>query len=93
MLCEYPSIIESWTNARIESEMNMVDTAVKSLRKLKEKLPGKERNERRAAFALCQTDEISDIIKLRELEDFNPCHSIFSNKTPLQHVQLESVLT
>ncbi|KAK3039239.1 hypothetical protein RJ639_027943, partial [Escallonia herrerae] len=68
MLCEYPSIIESWTNARIESEMNTVDTAVILLRKLKEKLPGKKRNERRAAFALCQTDEISDIIKLRELE-------------------------
>ncbi|THG21553.1 hypothetical protein TEA_010922 [Camellia sinensis var. sinensis] len=54
-----------WTNGRIEYEMDMVESAVKSLRSL---MPAKERHERRAAFALCRTDAVAETVKNRELE-------------------------
>lgn len=68
MICEYPSVVQSWTNERVESEMDVVESAVKSLRSLRSSMPAKERHERRAAFALCRTDAITEIIKSHELE-------------------------
>ncbi|CAL5323136.1 unnamed protein product [Camellia sinensis] len=65
MICNYPSVVECWTNGRIEYEMDMVESAVKSLRSL---MPAKERHERRAAFALCRTDAVAETVKNRELE-------------------------
>ena len=38
--------LQSWTNATVEYEMDMVESAVKSLRSIKANLPAKERNER-----------------------------------------------
>ncbi|KAG5558497.1 hypothetical protein RHGRI_008438 [Rhododendron griersonianum] len=68
MLCEYPSVVECWTNDRVESEMDMVESAVKSLRSLRSLMPAKERHERRAAFALCRTDADEEIVMSHELE-------------------------
>ncbi|CAK9165068.1 unnamed protein product [Ilex paraguariensis] len=68
MICEYPSVVEFWTNERVEREMDLVDSAVKSLRSFRDLLPAKEKNERQTALARCQTNEISEIIKSRELE-------------------------
>lgn len=48
--------------------MDMVESAVKSLRSLRSLMPAQERNERRAAFALCRTDAIAEIVRSRELE-------------------------
>ncbi|XP_059629353.1 valine--tRNA ligase, mitochondrial 1 isoform X2 [Cornus florida] len=68
MICEYPSIVEGWTNEQVEYEMDLVESAVKSLRSLRSLMPPKERHERRAAFALCRTDAVAEIIKRHELE-------------------------
>jgi valyl-tRNA synthetase len=68
MLCEYPSVVECWKNDTLEREMDMVESAVKSLRSLRSLMPAQERNERRAAFALCRTDAIAEIVRSRELE-------------------------
>ncbi|PSS14124.1 Valine--tRNA ligase, partial [Actinidia chinensis var. chinensis] len=68
MICEYPSVVECWTNDRIEYEMDMVESAVKSLRSLRSLMPAKERHERRSGFALCRTDAVAEIIKSHELE-------------------------
>ncbi|PSS33118.1 Valine--tRNA ligase, partial [Actinidia chinensis var. chinensis] len=68
MICEYPSVVECWTNDRIEYEMDMVESAVRSLRSLRSLMPAKERHERRAAFALCRTDAVIEIVKSHELE-------------------------
>ncbi|KAM1316784.1 hypothetical protein TB2_019798 [Malus domestica] len=53
MICEYPSIIECWTNEKVESEMNLTESIVQSLRSL-----AKESHERRSAIVICRT--ISD---------------------------------
>jgi valyl-tRNA synthetase len=68
MLCDYPSVVESWTNERVESEMEMVESAVKSLRSLRASLPAKERHERRAGYVLCQNEETARIIEIHKLE-------------------------
>ncbi|XAR47991.1 Valine--tRNA ligase [Bertholletia excelsa] len=68
MICEYPSMVECWANDRIEYEMQMVESAVKELRSLRSSLPAKERHERRAAFALCRSDAVEDVVKSHELE-------------------------
>ncbi|KAK7836911.1 valine--trna ligase [Quercus suber] len=34
MMCKYPSIVEGWRNKRVEYDMDLVDSAVKSLRSL-----------------------------------------------------------
>ncbi|KVI04024.1 Aminoacyl-tRNA synthetase, class 1a, anticodon-binding [Cynara cardunculus var. scolymus] len=68
MICEYPSIVECWTNERVEYEMGMVESAVKSLRSIKANLPAKERNERRAGFAVSRTDQIVDLLRRHEME-------------------------
>ncbi|CAO2829524.1 unnamed protein product [Amaranthus hypochondriacus] len=68
VISEYPSVVQSWTNESVEQQMELVESAVKSLRSLKSLLPAKERNERRPAFALCRNMEVVDIIRSHELE-------------------------
>ncbi|TQD80580.1 hypothetical protein C1H46_033884 [Malus baccata] len=63
MICEYPSTVECWTNERAESEMNLIDSVVKSLRSL-----AKESRERRPASVLCRTPLDREIICSRQLE-------------------------
>ncbi|XP_057951719.1 valine--tRNA ligase, mitochondrial 1 [Malania oleifera] len=63
MICDYPSVVECWTNERIEHDMDLLEAAVKSLRSL-----AKERRERRPAFMLCRTNAIAEIITSHELE-------------------------
>ncbi|XP_048325776.1 valine--tRNA ligase, mitochondrial 1 isoform X1 [Ziziphus jujuba] len=63
MICEYPSIVESWTNERVESEMQLIDSAVKSLRSL-----AKESRERRAAYVQCRTDSVLETVNNHKLE-------------------------
>eukprot|EP00262_Sarcandra_glabra_P008440 TRINITY_DN2196_c1_g1_i2.p1 TRINITY_DN2196_c1_g1~~TRINITY_DN2196_c1_g1_i2.p1 ORF type:complete len:1056 (+),score=239.90 TRINITY_DN2196_c1_g1_i2:303-3470(+) len=67
MISEYPSIVEEWTNEGIEYKMDLVESAVKSIRSLRPLLPPNERNDRRPAFVLCRTDAIADIIASNEL--------------------------
>ncbi|KAL7003273.1 Valine--tRNA ligase, mitochondrial 1 [Sarracenia purpurea var. burkii] len=68
MICKYPSVVECWTNDRLEYEMDVVESVVKSLRSLRSLMPAKERHERRAAFVLCRTDEVEEIVKSHKLE-------------------------
>lgn len=68
VISEYPSVVQSWTNECVEREMKLIESAVKSLRSLKSLLPAKERLERRQAFALCRTEEVTDIVQSHELE-------------------------
>ncbi|KAK7280006.1 hypothetical protein RJT34_25068 [Clitoria ternatea] len=63
MICEYPSSMESWNNERVENEMDLIESAVKSLRSL-----AKERRDRRPAFVLCRTQEIREIINNHQQE-------------------------
>ncbi|XP_068331229.1 valine--tRNA ligase, mitochondrial 1-like [Pyrus communis] len=63
MICEYPSTVECWTNERAESEMNLIDSVVKSLRSL-----AKESRERRPASVLCRTPLDREIICSRQVE-------------------------
>ncbi|KAM1253883.1 hypothetical protein FF1_041847 [Malus domestica] len=63
MICEYPSTVECWTNEGAESEMNLIDSVVKSLRSL-----AKESRERRPASVLCRTPLDTEIICSRQLE-------------------------
>ncbi|GAB2242518.1 hypothetical protein Droror1_Dr00019293 [Drosera rotundifolia] len=68
MICEYPPVVKSWTNDKVEQDMDLIESAVKALRYLRSLMPAKERHERRPAFALCQTDEVAEIINRHELE-------------------------
>ncbi|XP_050251916.1 valine--tRNA ligase, mitochondrial 1-like isoform X2 [Quercus robur] len=63
MICKYPSIVEGWTNETLEYEMDLVDTAVKSLRSL-----ANERRERRPAFVLCRNEAFAEIIDSHQRE-------------------------
>ncbi|KAM3731454.1 hypothetical protein ACB098_12G164500 [Castanea mollissima] len=63
MICKYPSIVECWKNERVEYEMDLVDSTVKSLRSL-----ANERRERRPAFVLCRNHAFAEIISSHELE-------------------------
>ncbi|CAN6565003.1 unnamed protein product [Malus baccata var. baccata] len=63
MICEYPSTVECWTNEGAESEMNLIDSVVKSLRSL-----AKESRERRPASVLCRTPLDTEIICNHQLE-------------------------
>ncbi|KAG7982619.1 hypothetical protein I3843_04G062200 [Carya illinoinensis] len=63
MICEYPSAVECWTNERVEYEMDLIDSVVKSLRSL-----ANERRERRPAFVLCRSDAVAEIISSHQLE-------------------------
>ncbi|XP_019164045.1 PREDICTED: valine--tRNA ligase, mitochondrial 1-like [Ipomoea nil] len=68
VISEYPSTVESWNNDKVEDAMEKVTSIVKGLRSKRALLPPKERFERRAAFVLCWTDELMEIVKSRELE-------------------------
>ncbi|XP_010554365.1 PREDICTED: valine--tRNA ligase, mitochondrial 1 [Tarenaya hassleriana] len=68
MICDYPSVTESWTNETVETEMDIVLSSVKSLRALRAELLEKQKNERLPAFALCENDSTSEIVKSHELE-------------------------
>ncbi|WJX14592.1 Valine--tRNA ligase, mitochondrial 1 [Trifolium repens] len=63
MIADYPSVIESWNNEKVESEMDLIESTVKSLRSL-----AKERRDRRAAFVLCRKPEVADFINNHQLE-------------------------
>ncbi|XP_045833179.1 valine--tRNA ligase, mitochondrial 1-like [Trifolium pratense] len=63
MIADYPSAIESWNNEEVESEMDVIESTVKSLRSL-----AKERRDRRPAFVLCQTPKLEKIINSHQLE-------------------------
>lgn len=65
MIADYPSVAESWTNEQIESHMDIVLSTVRKIRSLR--LPT-DKNERRAAFALCRGDDVASIIKAYEFE-------------------------
>ncbi|KAL1565985.1 Valine--tRNA ligase, mitochondrial 1 [Salvia divinorum] len=68
VISEYPSVVKSWTNDDVESEMDMIESVVKSLRSLKSQLPANERLQRRAAIVRCRTNDACDIIKGHDLE-------------------------
>ncbi|CAN6984997.1 unnamed protein product [Brassica oleracea var. botrytis] len=68
MICDYPSPIENWTNEKVEKEMETVLATVKCLRALRAALLEKHKNERLPAFALCENNVTSEIVKSHELE-------------------------
>ncbi|XP_022882885.1 valine--tRNA ligase, mitochondrial 1-like isoform X2 [Olea europaea var. sylvestris] len=68
VICEYPSIVECWTNDSVEMEMDMIESVVKSLRSLRSTLAPKERHERRAAYVRCRLNDACKIFKDHELE-------------------------
>ncbi|GAA0142995.1 aminoacyl-tRNA synthetase [Lithospermum erythrorhizon] len=68
MISEYPSLVKGWTNAAVESKMELIESVVKSLRSLRALLPAKERNERRPAFALCRVDDVAKVIESHKLD-------------------------
>ncbi|KAF4384717.1 hypothetical protein F8388_004024 [Cannabis sativa] len=63
MISEYPSVVEDWTNERVEYEMDVIENSVKSLRSL-----AKESRERRPAYVHCRTSPVKEIINNHELE-------------------------
>ncbi|KAK9942995.1 hypothetical protein M0R45_008626 [Rubus argutus] len=63
MTSEYPSVLECWTNERVESEMNLIEAIVRSLRSL-----AKESRERRPAFVLCRTVVDWEVICNHQME-------------------------
>ncbi|URE01864.1 Anticodon-binding domain of tRNA, partial [Musa troglodytarum] len=65
MISEYPSVVEAWTNERIESDMEIVNGAVRKLRSLR---PQSDKSERYPALALCRGHDVSNSIKAYELE-------------------------
>lgn len=65
MTCKYPSVVECWSNEKVEEEMEMVESAVKTLRGL---MPAKERSDRRAAYVLCRDNTVAEMIRSHELE-------------------------
>ncbi|OMO67882.1 Aminoacyl-tRNA synthetase, class Ia [Corchorus capsularis] len=69
MICEYPSPIESWSNQRVETEMDLVESTVRSFRSLRAQHLTKQKNDHRLpAFAFCQNKQVAEIIKSCELE-------------------------
>ncbi|MED6132273.1 Valine--tRNA ligase, mitochondrial 1 [Stylosanthes scabra] len=63
MICPYPSPIEGWNNEKVENDMDLVESTVKSLRSL-----AKESRDRRPAFVLCLTRAVEEIISSHQLE-------------------------
>ncbi|CAM8937461.1 unnamed protein product [Rhodiola kirilowii] len=63
MISDYPSEMESWSNKKVEYEMDLVESAVKSLRSL-----AQEKRERREGFVLCQKNDIAELMSSRDLE-------------------------
>ncbi|XP_074583201.1 valine--tRNA ligase, mitochondrial 1 [Curcuma longa] len=65
MISEYPSVIEAWSNEKIENDMDIVNDAVRKLRSLR---PQSDKNERYPAFALCRGPHIANIMRTYEFE-------------------------
>ncbi|KAG6513346.1 hypothetical protein ZIOFF_023670 [Zingiber officinale] len=65
MISEYPSVVEAWSNAKIENDMDIINGAVRKLRSLR---PQSGKNERYPAFALCRGHDITDIMRSYEFE-------------------------
>ncbi|KMZ60474.1 Valine--tRNA ligase [Zostera marina] len=65
MITEYPYVIKTWENKDIEENMEMVESAVRSLRSLR---PPNDKNERRPAYALCSSNTVADIVRSLEFE-------------------------
>ncbi|XP_041997583.1 valine--tRNA ligase, mitochondrial 1-like isoform X4 [Salvia splendens] len=65
VISEYPSVVKSWTNDDVESEMDMINSVIKSLRSLKSQLPPKVRP---AAIVHCHTNYAHGIIKGHDME-------------------------
>ncbi|KAL2602000.1 hypothetical protein AAZV13_10G201000 [Glycine max] len=63
MICDYPSTVEGWNNERVENEMDIIESTVKSLRSL-----AKESRDRRPAFVLCRAPVVTEIINSHQLE-------------------------
>ncbi|KAG7035615.1 Valine--tRNA ligase, mitochondrial 1 [Cucurbita argyrosperma subsp. argyrosperma] len=63
MICDYPSVTEEWTNESVETEMDLIVSAVKSLRSL-----AKESRERRPGYVLPRNDVVAETINKRKLE-------------------------
>ncbi|XP_071729730.1 valine--tRNA ligase, mitochondrial 1 isoform X2 [Rutidosis leptorrhynchoides] len=68
MICPYPSVVESWTNEEVESEMETIECAVKSFRSIRANLPATEANRKLPGFAVSRTNEIADLLKRLEME-------------------------
>ncbi|XP_024028630.1 valine--tRNA ligase, mitochondrial 1 [Morus notabilis] len=63
MISEYPTVVEGWTNERVEYEMDLIEAAVKSLRSL-----AKESRERRPAYVQSRKIPVTEIIDQHKLE-------------------------
>ncbi|XP_023645789.1 valine--tRNA ligase, mitochondrial 1 isoform X2 [Capsella rubella] len=68
MMCDYPTAIETWTNEKVESEMETVHATVKCMRALRAGLLEKQKSERLPGFALCENNLTSEIVKSHEFE-------------------------
>ncbi|XP_071740573.1 valine--tRNA ligase, mitochondrial 1-like [Rutidosis leptorrhynchoides] len=69
MISDYPSVVESWTNETVESEMEMVECAVKSFRSIRANLPATVATRRLPGYAISRTDQkLADLLKRREME-------------------------
>ncbi|KAJ4879323.1 Valine--tRNA ligase [Raphanus sativus] len=68
VICDYPSAMENWTNEKVETEMETVLASVKCLRALRAELLETQKNEKLPAFALCENNVTSEIVKSHELE-------------------------
>ncbi|CAI9098045.1 OLC1v1034597C1 [Oldenlandia corymbosa var. corymbosa] len=64
MICDYPATVQAWASDDVESEMEVVLSAVRSLRSL---LPINEKTERHKGYLLCQSDRVAGL-QGRELE-------------------------
>ncbi|KVH87612.1 hypothetical protein Ccrd_025102 [Cynara cardunculus var. scolymus] len=63
------SCTTSLSKGKMYHDMRIPDNCgVYSLRSIKANLPAKERNERRASFAVSRTDQIVDLLKRHEME-------------------------
>ncbi|XP_010273593.1 PREDICTED: valine--tRNA ligase, mitochondrial 1 [Nelumbo nucifera] len=63
MISEYPSVVKEWTNERIEQEVDLIVSIVKSHRSLRSSLPSNQRLGRQPALVLCLKDEVKEIIE------------------------------
>ncbi|GAB4854044.1 Valine--tRNA ligase, mitochondrial 1 [Ancistrocladus abbreviatus] len=68
MMSEYPSVVTSWANERVQHEMDLIESAVRALRSKRDSIPAKERNQRLPAIIHCRTGEVACIMKSRDME-------------------------
>ncbi|XP_042443553.1 valine--tRNA ligase, mitochondrial 1-like isoform X1 [Zingiber officinale] len=65
MISDYPSVIEAWSNEKIENDMEIVNATVRKLRSLR---PQSDRSERYPAFAICRQHDIANTMRTYEFE-------------------------